>query len=293
MRVAVTLFGALFFCISGAAVQGQRDQFVHGVWVWRTPILLDLPARGEALRDFCRSNQINEVYLSFTSQNTAEPEQQEIARLIELLHKSHIRVEALLSSADADEPGKHRDQLMGHVQEVVTFNRAHAHQRFDGIHLDIEPQQRQENQGGGKLEFFANLLDTYGAVLAVAQQNQMTVNADIPNSFLKADTSQRQGLMSSLPRFTLMLYELSSPGDGQSTAAQEDKLRQAGTKSMDAAYQGLSGNNLAKLAIGLRTADYQQQLPGMLKVVQDTLAANPHFLGWALHSYSDETDAAK
>src|SRR5579859_1066803 len=291
MRSAVTLL--LLCLLMGVSVHGQNDQFVHGVWVWRTPILLDLPARGEALRDFCRSNQINEVYLSFTSQNTAEPEQQEIARLIELLHKSHIRVEALLSSADADEPGKHRDQLMGHVQEVVTFNRAHAHQRFDGIHLDIEPQQRQENQGGGKLEFFANLLDTYGAVLAVAKQNQMTVNADIPNSFLKADTSQRQGLMSSLPRFTLMLYELSSPGDGQSTAAQEDKLRQAGTKSMDAAYQGLSGNNLAKLAIGLRTADYQQQLPGMLKVVQDTLAANPHFLGWALHSYSDETDAAK
>ena len=293
MRIAVTLLGALFFWISGVAAQGQRDQFVHGVWVWRTPILLDLPARGEALRDFCRSNQINEVYLSFTSQNTAEPEQREIAKLVELLHKSHIRVEALLSSADADQPGKQRDKLVGHVQEVVTFNREHAHQRFDGIHLDIEPQQRQQNKGAGNLGFLPDLLDTYRAVLVVAQQNQMTVNADIPNKFLKADTSQRQALMSSLPRFTLMLYELSSPGGGQSTADQEDKLRQAGSKYMDAAYQGLSGNNLAKLAIGLRTADYQQQLPGMLKVVQDTLAGNPHFLGWAWHSYNDVTDAAK
>ena len=261
--------------------------------MWRTPILLDLPARGEALRDFCRSNQINEVYLSFTSQNSAEPEQQEIGKLIELLHKSHIRVEALLSSADADEPGKHRDKLMGHVNEVVTFNREHAHQRFDGIHLDIEPQQRQENKGPGNLGFLPNLLDTYHAVLAVAEQNQMTVNADIPNKFLKADASQRQALMSSLPRLTLMLYELSSPGDGQSTAAQADKLRQASTKYMDEAYQGLSGNNLAKLAIGLRTADYQQQLPDMLKVVQDTLAGNPHFLGWAWHSYNDVTETPK
>jgi hypothetical protein len=121
----------------------------------------------------------------------------------------------------------------------------------------------------------------------------MTVNADIPNKFLKADASQRQALMSSLPRLTLMLYELSSPGDGQSTAAQGDKLRQASSKYMDAAYQGLSGTNLAKLAIGLRTADYQQQLPDMLKVVEDTLAANPHFLGWAWHSYNDVTEAAK
>jgi hypothetical protein len=291
MRIAVTLL--LLCLVSGAAAQGQRDQFVHGVWVWRTPILLDLPARGEALRDFCRSNQINEVYLSFTSQNSAQPEQQEIGKLIELLHKSHIRVEALLSSADADEPGKHRDKLMGHVSEVVTFNREHAHQRFDGIHLDLEPQQRQENKGPGNLGFLPNLLDTYHAVLTVAEQNQMTVNADIPNKFLKADAQQRQALMSSLPRLTLMLYELSSPGNGQSAAAQADKLRQASTKYMDEAYQGLNGTNLAKLAIGLRTADYQRQLPDMLKVVQDALAQNPHFLGWAWHSYNDVTEATK
>lgn len=293
MRIAVTFLAAVLCWLPGATAQAQKDQLVHGVWVWRTPILLDLPARGEALRDFCRSNQINEVYLSFTSQNTAEPEQHEIGNLIELLHKSHIRVEALLSDADAEEPGKHRDKLMSYVNEVVTFNREHSHQRFDGIHLDIEPQQRQENKGPRNLGFLPALLDTYRAVLAVAQQNQMTVNADIPNEFLKADTRQRQALMSSLPRLTLMLYGLSSPGNGQSAASQQDKLRQASTRSMEAAYQGLSGNNLAKLAIGLRTADYQQQLPDMLKVVQETLAANPHFLGWAWQSYVDVTAAAK
>jgi hypothetical protein len=293
MRIAVSLLATVLCLIPGAAAQDQSDQFVHGVWVWRTPILLDLPARGEALRDFCRSNRINEVYLSFTSQNSAAPEQQEIEKLIGLLHKSHIRVEALLSSNDADDPGKHRDKLMAHVNEVLSFNREHSHQRFDGFHLDIEPQQRQENKGPGNLGFLPDLFATYHAVLVLAEQNQMTVNADIPIKFLKADVGQRQALMSSLPRLTLMLYELSSPGDGQSTAAQADKLRQAGTKFMDAAYQGLSGTNLAKLAMGLRTADYQQQLPDMLKVVQSTFAANPHFLGWAWHSYNDVTEAAK
>jgi hypothetical protein len=255
--------------------------------VWKTPTLLDLPARGEALRDFCRSHQINEVYLSFSSQNGGSAEEREIQKLIGLLHHSHIRVEALLSSTDADEPGKHRDKLLAHVNEVFSYNRGHVHERFDGIHLDIEPQQRQENKGPGNLGFLPNLLDTYRAVRVVAEQNQMTVNADIPNKFLKGDVSQRQGLMSSLPRLTLMLYELSSPGDGESTAAQADKLRQASARFMDMAYQGLNGTNLAKLAIGLRTPDYQQQLPSMLKVVQDTLSGNPHYLGWAWHSYND------
>jgi hypothetical protein len=288
MKTAFCVLAALIGLIPGALAQ----QPVHGLWVWKTPTLLDLPSRGEALRDFCRSHQINEVYLSFSSQNGGAAEEQEIEKLIELLHKSHIRVEALLSSTDADEPGKYRDKLMAHVNEVSSFNRSHPHQRFDGIHLDIEPQQRQENKGPGNLGFLPNLLDTYRAVRTLAEQSQMTVNADIPNKLLKGDLNQRRGLMNSLPRLTLMLYEVSTPGDGESTAVQADKLRQASAKFMDMAYQGLNGGNLAKLAIGLRTPDYGQQLPNMLKVVQETLGANPHYLGWAWHSYSDVMQAA-
>jgi hypothetical protein len=290
MRMRIVIW-VLAMAVSGLSALSQEPP-VHGLWVWKTPTLLDLPARGEALRDFCRSQQINEVYLSYSSQNGGAAEQREIQKLIGLLHHSHIRVEALLSSTDADEPGKHRDKLLAHVNEVLSYNQGHARDRFDGIHLDIEPQQRQGNKGPGNLGFLPNLLDTYRAVLALAEQNQMTVNADIPNKFLKGDVNQRQGLMSSLPRLTLMLYELSSPGDGESTAAQADKLRQASARFMDMAYQGLNGSHLAKLAIGLRTPDYQQQLPNMLKVVQDTLSGNPHYLGWAWHSYNDTLQAA-
>jgi hypothetical protein len=214
--------------------------------VWKTPTLLDLPARGEALRDFCRSQNINEVYLSFSSQNGGAAE--EIGKLIVLLHRSHIRVEALLSSDNADQPGKHRDKLLAHVSEVMAFNRQHQRDRFDGIHLDVEPQQRQENKGPGNLGFLPDLLDTYRAVRVLAEQNQMTVNADIPNKFLKGDLNQRQALFSSLPRLTLMLYELSSPGDGGSTA-QADKLRQACKKFLEMAYQGLNGTQLARMSI--------------------------------------------
>jgi hypothetical protein len=284
MKTAFCVVAALIGLIPGALAQ----QPVHGLWVWKTPTLLDLPSRGESLRDFCRSHQINEVYLSFSSQNGGAAEEQEIEKLIGLLHKSHIEVEALLSSTDADEPGKHRDKLMSHVNEVLSFNRSHPHQRFDGIHLDIEPQQRQENKGPGNLGFLPNLLDTYRAVRALAEQNQMTVNADIPNKLLKGDLNQRRGLMTSLPRLTLMLYELSSPGDPESA----NKLRQASAKFMEMAYQGLNGGNLARLAIGLRTPDYGQQLPNMLKVVQETLGANPHYLGWAWHSYNDVEQGA-
>jgi hypothetical protein len=57
------------------------------------------------------------------------------------------------------------------------------------------------------------------------------------------------------------------------------------------AYQGLDDPGLAKMAIGLRTPDYEQLLPGMLKAVDETLRSNPHYLGWAWHSYNDREGA--
>ena len=51
MKTAFCVVAALIGLIPGALAQ----QPVHGLWVWKTPTLLDLPSRGESLRDFCRS----------------------------------------------------------------------------------------------------------------------------------------------------------------------------------------------------------------------------------------------
>src|SRR5271163_401334 len=107
MRIVFTVLAAMI-CFAPGHTAVAQEPLVHGLWVWKTPTLLDLPSRGEALRDFCRAQQVNEVYLSFSSQNGGAAEEQEIEKLIGLLHHAHIRVEALLSSTDADEPGKHR-----------------------------------------------------------------------------------------------------------------------------------------------------------------------------------------
>jgi len=45
-----------------------------------------------------------------------------LAQLIALLHLSNIRVEALLSSENADQGGKHREKLLERVRGVVEFN---------------------------------------------------------------------------------------------------------------------------------------------------------------------------
>jgi hypothetical protein len=276
------------FCSAAPAQTGSGP--VHGLWVWKSPTVLGAPRGAEELVEFCRSQDINEIYVSISARSEAD-EEGALGHLIALAHRRNIRVEALISSTDADEPGKHRDTLLGHVRDIVQFNQGHPGNRFDGIHLDVEPQQRPENKGPGNLRFLPGLAEAFRAVRSVAEPAGMTVNADIQNKLLKGNLEQRKMLLSAVGRVTLMMYELSSPGDGDSPEQQAEKAQNASQKFLDMAYDGLGDRNLAKMLIALRTPDYGEQLPQMLKKLDDANRANPHYLGWARHSYNDHLQA--
>ena len=54
------------------------------------------------------------------------------------------------------------------------------------------------------------------------------------------------------------------------------------------AYDGIGDTpRLAKMGIGLRTPDYGELLPDMLQSLDEAYRGNPHYLGWARHSYND------
>jgi len=290
--LALGVFRGVIACAFCVSAIGQQNTLTHGLWVWKTASVLEAPQGAERLLHFCQSQGVNEAYVAFASHGDASMESR-LVRLIALLHRSNIRVEALLSSTDADEPGEHREKLLIHVQEFVQFNRTHPTDRFDGIHLDIEPQQRPEIKGPGNLSFLPNLVDAYRAVRAEAEPARLMVNADIQNKLLKGDAAQRRMLLSSLPRFTLMLYELSSPNDGDTVERKAEKLRTASQKFLTMAYDGLNDPQLAKMVIALRTPDYNGLLPQMLKVLDDANHPSPHYQGWARHSYNDTLDRAQ
>jgi hypothetical protein len=291
-RVLTWIFGVAFLGVFSLSAAAADDVPVHGLWVWRNPPVVEAPDGAEKLRNFCRSQSINEVYVSVSLQGGASPEAN-IARLIALLHQSKIRVEALLSSENADEPGKHREKLLERVRAIVQFNRNHPAAWFDGIHLDIEPQQRPENKGAGNLRFLPGLVDAYRAVRALADPAHLTVNADIQNKLLKGSLAERRMLLSSLPRLTLMLYELSSPNDGETVEKKKEKLQAASQKFLDMAYSDLPDPNPAKMVIALRTPDYGELLPKMLNTLDESNRENPHYRGWARHSYNDYLKAEK
>jgi hypothetical protein len=277
----VFLSAVLLSAVSAA----QSAPSVHGLWVWKGSAVINETGGIEKLRDFCRAEGITEIYISVSSHGVML--EGDFPKLIDVLHRASIRVEALLSSESADESGKHREKLLDEVREVVRFNESHPKRRFDGIHLDIEPQQRPENKGPGNLRFLPGLVEAYAAVRRIAEPAGMNVNADIQNKLLKGDLAQRRMLLSSMPRLTLMLYEVSSPNDGENSEQKKKKIQAASQKFLEMAYDGLSGAGVAKMVIGLRTPDYGEELANMLKAVDAENRTNPHYAGWAWHSYSD------
>jgi hypothetical protein len=255
--------------------------------VWKGPTVVGGAHGAVLLRDFCRAQGVTEVYVSVSEKGQMMSADQ-MAGMIDALHRANIRVEALFSSENADQGGAHLEKLLDRVRTIVQFNRSHGEQRFDGIHLDLEPQQRPENKGPGNLRFLPGLIDAYLAVRAIAEPVRLTVNADIQNKILKGTVDQRRQLLGSVPRITLMMYEVSTANDGDSVAQKAEKAQAASRKFLDLAYGGLGAEpHLARMSIGLRTPDYAGELPQMLQALDDANRANPHYLGWARHSYND------
>lgn len=84
-----------------------------------------------------------------------------------------------------------------------------------------------------------------------------------------------------------MMYELSNPNEGTGAGQKAEQIEKASRKYLDMAYDGLKDTNLAEMAIALRTADYGDLLPQMLKTLDNANRGNPHYLGWSRHSYND------
>lgn len=267
---------ALISCLSTTA----QSKTVHGLWVWKGPSIVAEPQGVEKLRDFCQSESVNEVYVSISSHGAVL--EGDFPKLIETLHRSNVRVEALLSSNDADEAGAHREKLLEEVRQVLRFNEKHPNRAIDGIHLDIEPQQRPENKGEGNLRFLSGLVDAYKEVRRLSEPAGLKVNADIQTKLLKGELAQRKLLLSSLPKLTLMLYEIS--GRDEDSKEKAEKLRTKSHEFLAKAYEGLQGADLAKMVIGLRTPDYGALLPEMLKLLDEANSTNAHYAGWARHS---------
>lgn len=280
-RVTAVLRAALSAALVAAALPaGAAALPVHGLWVWNSSQALQAPQGATALRDFCQSAGINEVYVS-VSRDYSALEELRLTQLIALLHQVDVRVDALIYSVDGDEVGAPRTGLLDHVQSILNFDHHHPAQRFDGIHLAIEPQRRPEYQSATNIQFLPALVVTYRAVRARTDRAALSLDADIPSKVLTADVDERRALLSAVPRLTLLM-DAGAGARGAATPVQRlDEVRQGSRRYLHMAYRGVDEPHAAGMLIALRAQDREPELPRLLAALDEANRSDPHYLGWA------------
>ncbi|HEY6451036.1 MAG TPA: hypothetical protein VIX87_00400 [Steroidobacteraceae bacterium] len=266
--------------IAAALPAGAGSLPVHGLWVWNSTQVLQAPQGAPALRDFCQSAGINEVYVS-VSRDYSALEELRLTQLIALLHQIDIRVDALIYSVDGDEVGAPRTALLDRVQSILNFDHHHPAQHFDGIHLAIEPQRRPEYESATNNQFLPALVVTYRAVRARTDRAALSLGADIPSKVLAADVDERRALLSAVPRLTLLM-DAGTIQRGAATPGQRlEQLRRRSRRYLQMAYRGVDEPHAAGMLIALRAQDHEAQLPPLLAALDDANRSDPHYLGWA------------
>ena len=73
--IRASAFCAILLSASSLPASAQTSPpLIHGLWVWKSPTVLAAPHAAESLRDFCKSQDISEVYVSISARTEAAEE---------------------------------------------------------------------------------------------------------------------------------------------------------------------------------------------------------------------------
>ncbi|TWU31703.1 hypothetical protein Q31b_58720 [Novipirellula aureliae] len=138
----LTWFAALGLSLSSGEASEER-----GVWWWTSPDhpwgteqVIGNPDKESAALEFLKEWGINRLYGCYSKQTMARPAV--VRDWNERVHAAGMSSQLLLSENTWIEPRNRANLLTVHIQrELIDFNAdcANSTQRFDGLHLDIEP----------------------------------------------------------------------------------------------------------------------------------------------------------
>jgi hypothetical protein len=139
---------AVLLLTSSLAAAGLRTKPDRGLWVWETAPLLSDAGERRTFFEFCKTHGINVVAMQIATRGTGADRQldarAEWIALITEAHRGRMRVHALDGDPKFARAAQH-GTVLSIVNAVVAYNASVAPAaRFDGLHLDIEPQALPE-----------------------------------------------------------------------------------------------------------------------------------------------------
>ncbi len=209
------------------SVPAEAGPLRHGMWVYGvaaraagkcpplTTSLLDDDPEAIDLVGFCERNQIAELYLALGPRAIALSDSR-LPNFIAGLKGSGRHVEAIVGCTRVDDcrTGTWRTR----IEQVKAYNdRSETNERFDGIHLDLEPWIGTCPPPPRKCDFswVPDLIGYYRDASAALEGTGLTLAADISGVKVISDRiepADRQALLDAATRLVLMEYEERSVG---------------------------------------------------------------------------------
>lgn len=285
----------------------EAQPLSHGLWVYGltertstschlTTSLLDDDANATQMLGFCGANQITELYLAL-GPGAVSLRDNRLPNFIAALKGSGRRVEALISCTNTDAPDCASEKWLGHIGDVIDYNNARQPpERFDGIHLDLEPwlhtcPPNARTCGDCDFGWVDPLIVHYSKAATALGNSGLTLAADISGEKIICDTidaEQRRALLTYATRLVLMEY-------GGDHPISVDKINQRVV-----AFQNLALDDLSQYSfmIATRAQDFGNvdapanacQNGTVLKGFDELYAGTTGYAGWATYKYSDVSD---
>ncbi len=279
--LALGLFAVL---VGSVKVEAQPG---HGMWVSgivprsagpcpSKTGLLDEDPDADQLLGFCAANPITEVYLSIGPQAGAlfDPR---FPNFIRRLKNTGLKVEAVIGCNGVSncQGGTWKTR----IEQVKAYNDgAGALERFDGIHLDLEPWV----DTGSDFSWVDDLISDYQYASSALDGSGLTLAADISGVKVISDMidpEKRQALLDAATRLVLMEYEELSV----------DRIYQR----VDA-FRNTVDVSAVSFTIATRVQDFAIrngcQNGTVLNGFDDNYTSALGYAGWATFKYSNSSD---
>jgi hypothetical protein len=191
-----------------AQILNSRDWVSkRAMWVWKTTSLLHPPDSG-VFMDFVKAKTISTVFFSVPI-NSFPNAVQDYRVFLRLAHVRGLAVEALNGEPDWILPER-RSKAVLFLNLIFHYNRESApDERFDAIHLDVEPHTLPDWKGGKRNELAREYVEFMEQIHEMTKREKMPLVVDIPDSFGRIElgsTTLASAVIDSTDEVAVMAY---------------------------------------------------------------------------------------
>jgi len=265
-------------------MMSQRSPLTRATWIWDAKLIMSQP---EEIVAFAKEREVNRIYLQIRQ---IEIPPQAYRHFIGLASRAGIGVEAL-----GGDPRwaytRNRESISNLISWVKAFNnRAPKDERFQGIHVDIEPYLLPEWGKDQESIVWQWMENVEYLVAETKKDTDLLVSADLP---FWIDSVQVPGnteklsnwMLQRLDSITLMAYRNYADGPNGILSIVQNIVQDANEQKQQSVIVAV---NILNSSEGPHVSFHERGTKDMLEqiaILHRALSQHPAFGGSAVHDY--------